>query len=73
VCGALLGEQLDSDNVFYLLDIVEHFDVQSLNVACGRYLAEHFSDMLSDTPERLHGLKPSTWVEIMKSDDLQMR
>jgi len=68
-----LGEQVSEDNLFYMLDIVDHFDCARLNSLCGAFLAEHFGDMLEDAPERLMSLKPVTWVEMLKSDDLQIR
>jgi len=73
VCGDLLGEQVSENNLFYLLEIVERYDCGRLNAHCGCFLAAHFGDMWEDAPERLLSLKVSTWSEMLKSDDLQIR
>jgi len=72
-CGELLGQKVNDDNMLFMLDIVDKYNIQRLNSACGFYLAEHFYDMLQATPERLYSLKVSTWAEMLKSDHLQIR
>jgi len=73
VCGELLGEQISPDNVLYLLDIVDHFDCTRLNTHCGLFLARNFTDIFNESPERMLSLKVSTWAEMLKSDELQVR
>lgn len=73
VCGELLGEQIDADNLFFLLDIVDQFDCRRLNACCGRFLAEHFRGIWADFPERLMSLKIDTWAEMLKRNELQIR
>lgn len=73
ICGDLLGEQINEDNLFFLLDIVEQFDCRRLNAHCGEFLAEHFGDMWTELPERLMGLKVDTWAEMLKSNELHIR
>lgn len=72
-CGELLGQKVNDENMIWMLDIVDKYGINSLNAACGSYLAEHFYDMLEATPERLYSLKVSTWAEMLKSDNLQIR
>jgi len=59
--------------MLFMLDIVDKYGIQRLNSACGFYLAEHFYDMLQEDPQRLYSLKVSTWAEMLKSDQLQIR
>jgi len=73
VCGELLGEQISQDNVLYLLDIVDHFDCSRLNTHCGLFLARNFSEIFSESPERMLSLQVGTWAEMLKSDELQVR
>jgi len=72
-CGDLLGQKVNDENMLFMLDVVDKYTVNRLNSACGFYLAEHFTDMLESSPERLYSLKVSTWAEMLKSDHLQIR
>jgi len=65
-----LGKNIDDDNVFYLLEIVQQYSCSKLNQECAEYLAENFGDMLKK--DKLMGLEVDTWVEMLKSDDIQV-
>jgi len=71
VCGELLGALVSDDNLFYFLDIVEKYRVKQLEAACGEHLADNFGTMLEE--DKLNELPPSTWAEMLRSDDLQIR
>jgi len=71
VCGELLGALVSDDNLFYFLDIVEKYKVKQLEAACGEHLADNFGTMLEE--DKLNDLPPSTWAEMLRSDDLQIR
>eukprot|EP01087_Luapelamoeba_hula_P020663 TRINITY_DN708_c0_g2_i2.p1 TRINITY_DN708_c0_g2~~TRINITY_DN708_c0_g2_i2.p1 ORF type:complete len:540 (-),score=79.69 TRINITY_DN708_c0_g2_i2:40-1596(-) len=73
VAGDLLGEHVSESNLFYLIDVVNRFDIARLTAACGTFLAEHFSEMWEDVPERLLALSVNTWVAMLKSDYLLVR
>eukprot|EP01090_Pellita_catalonica_P012517 TRINITY_DN273_c0_g1_i1.p1 TRINITY_DN273_c0_g1~~TRINITY_DN273_c0_g1_i1.p1 ORF type:complete len:548 (-),score=86.88 TRINITY_DN273_c0_g1_i1:52-1695(-) len=70
VCGSLLGELVDDDTLLYYLNICDTYTINSLESACGEHLAENFTDLVQES--KLMDLKPSTWAQILKSDDLQI-
>jgi len=67
-CGEALGETIRDDNVFFLLDVCEKFDCQSLRKICAKHLAEHFGRILEDT--KILSLPPETVAEILRNDDI---
>ena len=67
----MLGALVSDDNLFYFLDIVEKYKVKQLEAACGEHLADNFGTMLEE--DKLNDLPPSTWAEMLRSDDLQIR
>lgn len=71
LCGELLGAIVDGDNLFYLLDLSENFDVKTLRTACCEHLAENFGDLLDG--DKLAELKPSSWAEMLQADNLQIK
>eukprot|EP01088_Endostelium_zonatum_P011533 TRINITY_DN25678_c0_g1_i1.p1 TRINITY_DN25678_c0_g1~~TRINITY_DN25678_c0_g1_i1.p1 ORF type:complete len:677 (-),score=161.76 TRINITY_DN25678_c0_g1_i1:62-2092(-) len=71
VCGELLGCLVDGDNLCFFLDICDRFNVKSLETSCGITLAENFEELLSDN--RLMSLPPTTWAQIIRSDDIQVK
>jgi len=72
LCGELMGEQVSEGNILFCLEIVDHFDCLRLNSYCGQYLAEHFQELLEETPQRLYSLKISTWAEMLKDSNLSI-
>jgi len=69
-CGDILAKNIDDDNVFYLLEIVQQYSCAKLNVECASFLAEHFGDMLEK--DKLNNLDVETWIEMLKSDEVQV-
>jgi len=69
-CGEILGKNIDGDNVFYLLEIVQQYACTKLNQQCAEYLAENFGDML--VSDKLMSLDVETWIEMLKTDDVQV-
>jgi hypothetical protein len=67
----LLGELVTDDNLFFFLDVVDKYEVKALEAACGSHLAEHFQDLVNNG--KLDDLEPSTWAEIVKTDDIRVR
>jgi len=70
-CGELLGDLVTDDNLFFFLDVVDKYEVKALEAACGSHLAEHFQDLVNNG--KLDDLEPSTWAEIVKTDDIRVR
>lgn len=70
-CGELLGELVTDDNLFFFLDVVDKYEVKALESACGSHLAEHFQDLVNNG--KLDDLEPSTWAEIVKTDDIRVK
>lgn len=62
-CGDILAKNIDEDNVFYLLEIVQQYSCAKLNVECASFLAEHFGDMLEK--DKLNNLDVETWIEYL--------
>jgi len=71
VCGGLLGELVDDDNIVFFLDLCDRYQIHELESACGEHLAENFDELLNEN--RLLALPPTTWAEILKSDELQIK
>jgi len=69
-CAELLGELISEDTLLYFLGICDRYDCQRLEAACGEHLAEHFEEFLQNG--KLDALEPSTWVEMLKSDELKI-
>ncbi len=70
-CGELLGDLVTDDNLFFFLDVVDKYEVKALEAACGSHLAEHFQDLVNNG--KLDDLEPSTWAEIVKTDDIRVK
>jgi len=71
VCADLLFEQQQS-NISYLLDISRKYKARKLETNCANHFAEHFADLLQDSPEQLMKLEPTTWVELLKKDKIEV-
>jgi len=69
-CAELLGQLISEETLLYFLGICDQYDCKSLESACGEHLAEHFEEFLENG--RLDPLEPSTWAEMLKSDELQV-
>lgn len=65
-----MGEQLNDDNVFHLLDLCEKFSVNNLRTLCAEFLADNFGALLK--ADKLQELDPETWAEMLKSDEIQV-
>jgi len=73
VCGGLLGATINEDNFSYLLDISNKIECRSLGEACGRFLAQTFSDRIKEESKMLFALSLSIWVGLLKSDELKCK
>jgi len=73
LCGTLLGEVVSEKNINYLLDIAENYSCVTLEDACGNFLATNFGKMLEEEPEVILGMRLSTWVAMIKSDNLTIK
>jgi len=69
-CAELLGQLISEDTLLYFLGICDRYDCQRLEAACGEHLAEHFEEFLENG--KLDSLEPSTWGEMLKSDELKV-
>ncbi|KAL6060376.1 hypothetical protein QOT17_013556 [Balamuthia mandrillaris] len=68
VCGRLLGEQVSTENMCFLLDVVQAVDCRPLCDACGTMLAERFGAMLRWDKGRLMSLPVDVWEAMLRSD-----
>lgn len=73
LCGTLLGEIVSEKNINYLLDVAEKYACTTLEDACGNFLATNFGKMLEEEAEVILGMRLSTWVAMIKSDNLTIK
>eukprot|EP01090_Pellita_catalonica_P017318 TRINITY_DN51_c0_g1_i1.p1 TRINITY_DN51_c0_g1~~TRINITY_DN51_c0_g1_i1.p1 ORF type:complete len:488 (-),score=75.26 TRINITY_DN51_c0_g1_i1:370-1833(-) len=71
LCGEILGDLVDDDNLLFFLDVVDTYDVKQLEAACGEHLAENFGELLDEG--RLDELEPTTWAEMLRSDNIEIQ
>lgn len=69
--GTFLGQHIDEENVFGLLEVVEKYSCNNLRQLCAAYLAQHFGKFTESG--KLSELEISTVVDMLESDDLSVR
>jgi len=67
-CSTVLGKNINQDNVFSLLEVVNRFQVSSLRVYISDFLANNFQQLLHTGI--LLQLDMETWKMLVQSDDL---
>jgi hypothetical protein len=71
-CGDFLFTNSEQINVAYLLDVADKYAIKKLEKRCAEYLAENFADIVENDDSMLMQLKTSTWVELVKSDEVKV-
>lgn len=71
-CGDFLFDSSEDINAVYLLELAEKYEAKRLEKKCAEYLAENFEDLMEQEDNLLMKLRVSTWVELIKSDEVKV-
>jgi len=62
--GDILGKHVRSENLFWLLDVAESYDVAQLRVVCGAFVAKNISFIINN--DRYLNLSLLALAELLK-------